>query len=107
MTTAQQAISDPPRGVVKFGYVLPFAIQAAYVRVYAASREVTVKSSMKSNQNEEPVDDYDHESWQYSRGPIHDGLAFYYRDRNRYTDFKGGKLQPTNPMECVTCDLPP
>ena len=48
--------------------------------------------------------DYDHESWQYSRGPIHDGLAFYYRDRNRYTDFKGGKLQPTNPMECVTWD---
>jgi formylglycine-generating enzyme required for sulfatase activity len=46
--------------------------------------------------------DYDHESWQHSRGPIHDGLAFFYRDRNHYTDFKGGKLQPTNPMECVT-----
>jgi len=45
---------------------------------------------------------YDHESWQYSRGPIHDGLAFFYRDRIRYTDFKGGKLLPDNPMECVT-----
>jgi len=45
---------------------------------------------------------YDHEGWQHSRGPIHDGLAFFYRDRNHYTDFKGGKLQPTNPMECVT-----
>jgi formylglycine-generating enzyme required for sulfatase activity len=48
--------------------------------------------------------DYDHESWQYSRGPIHDGLAFFYRDRNHYTDFKGGQLQLTNPMECVTWD---
>jgi formylglycine-generating enzyme required for sulfatase activity len=46
--------------------------------------------------------DYDHEGWQHSRGPIHDGLAFFYRDRNHYSDFKGGKLQPTNPMECVT-----
>jgi formylglycine-generating enzyme required for sulfatase activity len=46
--------------------------------------------------------DYDHESWQHSRGPIHDGLAFFYRDRNHYSDFKGGKRQPTNPMECVT-----
>jgi len=46
--------------------------------------------------------DYDHESWQYSRGPIHDGCAFFYRDRNHYSDFKGGELLPTNPMECVT-----
>ena len=45
---------------------------------------------------------YDHESWMYSRGPIHDGLAFFYRDRLNYRDFKGGKLLLTNPMECVT-----
>ena len=48
--------------------------------------------------------DYDHESWVHSRGPIHDGLAFFYRSREHRSDFNDGDLQPNNPMECVTWD---
>ena len=46
--------------------------------------------------------DYDHESWVYSRGPIHDGCAFFYRAREHRSDFNDGHLLPDNPMECVT-----
>ena len=46
--------------------------------------------------------DYDHESWVHSRGPIHDGLAFFYRAREDRSDFNDGALLPNNPMECVT-----
>jgi len=48
--------------------------------------------------------DYDHDSWQYARGPIHDGLAFFYRKRSGGRDYKGGPLLFKNPMECVTWD---
>jgi formylglycine-generating enzyme required for sulfatase activity len=46
--------------------------------------------------------DYDHESWVHSRGPIHDGCAFFYRAREDRSDFNNGALLPNNPMECVT-----
>ena len=48
--------------------------------------------------------EYDHDAWQYSRGPIHVGAAYFYRERKNRSDFQGGELQPQNPMECVTWD---
>jgi formylglycine-generating enzyme required for sulfatase activity len=38
---------------------------------------------------------FDHESWQYWRGPLHAGAAYNYRGG-------GGKLRLDYPMECVT-----
>ena len=46
--------------------------------------------------------DFDHDSWQYARGPIHAGLALFYRERKGREDYQGGKLRLQNPMECVT-----
>ena len=46
--------------------------------------------------------DFDHDSWQYARGPLHAGLAFYYRARKGRGDYVGGKLKLGHPMECVT-----
>ena len=48
--------------------------------------------------------DFDHDSWQYARGPIHAGLALFYRERKGRNDYKGGKLNLRHPMECVTWD---
>ena len=48
--------------------------------------------------------DFDHDDWQYARGPIHAGLAYFYRKRTHRGDYKGGKLNLQNPMECVTWD---
>ncbi len=45
--------------------------------------------------------DFDHDSWQYARGPIHAGLALFYRERKGRGDYTGGKLRLRNPMECV------
>jgi formylglycine-generating enzyme required for sulfatase activity len=50
------------------------------------------------------VPDFDHESWQYARGPLHAGLALFYRERKHRGDWRGGKLRLQNPMECVTWD---
>ncbi|MCX6872234.1 MAG: formylglycine-generating enzyme family protein [Verrucomicrobia bacterium] len=47
------------------------------------------------------VPDFDHDSWQYARGPIHAGLAMFYRERKSKEDYTGGKLNLRNPMECV------
>ena len=46
--------------------------------------------------------DFDHDSWQYARGPLHAGLAFHYRARKGRGDYAGGKLNLGRPMECVT-----
>ena len=43
--------------------------------------------------------DFDHDSWQYWRGPLHAGAAYNYRD---WRGGEGGKLRPHYPMECVT-----
>ena len=43
--------------------------------------------------------DFDHDSWQYWRGPLHAGAAYNYRD---WRGGEGGKLRPQYPMECVT-----
>ena len=45
--------------------------------------------------------DFDHDSWQYARGPIHAGLALFYRERKGGGDYTGGKLNLQHPMECV------
>jgi len=45
---------------------------------------------------------YDHESWRYCRGPIHDGTALFYRSRKGRSHYVGGKLNLQHPMECVT-----
>ncbi|MBT3201892.1 MAG: SUMF1/EgtB/PvdO family nonheme iron enzyme [Phycisphaerales bacterium] len=45
---------------------------------------------------------FDHESWQYVRGPIHAGTAFFYRARKARYVYEGGKLNLQHPMECVT-----
>ena len=50
------------------------------------------------------VPDFDHDSWQYARGPLHAGLALFYRHRTSRTDYMGGKLNLRHPMECVTWD---
>ena len=46
--------------------------------------------------------DFDHDSWQYARGPLHAGLALFYRHRTGGGDYTGGKLNLRHPMECVT-----
>ncbi len=46
--------------------------------------------------------DFDHDSWPYARGPIHQGLALFYRARTGRDDYEGGKLNLRHPMECVT-----
>jgi len=46
--------------------------------------------------------DFDHGSWPYARGPIHKGLALFYRARKGRDDYEGGKLNLRHPMECVT-----
>jgi len=46
--------------------------------------------------------DFDHESWQYWRGPLHAGAAFFYREWPARFVYTGGKLRSRNPMECVT-----
>jgi len=48
--------------------------------------------------------DFDHDSWQYARGPIHAGCALFYRERKERNDYIGGKLRLQNPMECVPWD---
>jgi len=48
------------------------------------------------------VPDFDHDSWQYARGPIHAGLAFFYRARKARYNYEGGKLTLQQPMECVS-----
>jgi len=48
------------------------------------------------------VPDFDHDSWQYARGPLHGGLALFYRHRTGRGDYIGGKLNLDHPMECVT-----
>ena len=45
---------------------------------------------------------FDHDSWQYARGPIHAGTAFFYRTRSGRSDYEGGELNLQQPMECVT-----
>jgi formylglycine-generating enzyme required for sulfatase activity len=45
--------------------------------------------------------DFDHDSWQYARGPIHAGLALFYRERKGRGDYTGGRLNLQHPMECV------
>jgi formylglycine-generating enzyme required for sulfatase activity len=47
---------------------------------------------------------FDHDSWQYSRGPLHAGAAFFYRARKARYVYEGGKLNLQQPMECVTWD---
>lgn len=51
--------------------------------------------------------DYDHDAWQYKRGPIHEGLAFAYRYPRHHqlitrAEALGGELSDRNPMECVS-----
>ncbi len=46
--------------------------------------------------------DFDHESWQYARGPIHAGTALFYRKRTGRNDYTGGELNLQHPMECVS-----
>jgi len=48
--------------------------------------------------------DFDHDGWQYARGPLHAGLALFYRERKHRGDYQGGKLRLDCPMECVTWD---
>jgi len=50
------------------------------------------------------VPDFDHDSWPYARGPLHEGLALFYRARSNRLDYEGGKLNLDHPMECVTWD---
>ena len=45
--------------------------------------------------------DFDHDGWQYARGPIHAGLALFYRERKGRGDYAGGRLNLQHPMECV------
>jgi formylglycine-generating enzyme required for sulfatase activity len=45
---------------------------------------------------------FDHDAWQFARGPIHAGTAMFYRSRSGRGDFVGGKLNLKQPMECVT-----
>jgi len=45
---------------------------------------------------------FDHDSWQYARGPIHAGTALFYRSRSGRSDYVGGELNLKQPMECVT-----
>jgi formylglycine-generating enzyme required for sulfatase activity len=47
---------------------------------------------------------FDHDSWQYVRGPIHAGTALFYRARKARYVYEGGKLNLQHPMECVTWD---
>jgi formylglycine-generating enzyme required for sulfatase activity len=46
--------------------------------------------------------DFDHDSWQYARGPVHAGTALFYRSRKGRSDYEGGELNLQQPMECVT-----
>ena len=46
--------------------------------------------------------DFDHDSWQYARGALHAGTAFFYRSRSGRYNYEGGKLNLQHPMECVT-----
>ncbi len=47
------------------------------------------------------IPDFDHDSWQYARGPIHAGTALFYRSRKGRSNYEGGKLNLQHPMECV------
>ncbi|MDP6525355.1 MAG: SUMF1/EgtB/PvdO family nonheme iron enzyme [Kiritimatiellia bacterium] len=46
--------------------------------------------------------DYEHDSWQYARGPLHDGLALFYRSRSGRSNYESGRLNLRHPMECVS-----
>jgi len=46
--------------------------------------------------------DFNHDEWQYWRGPLHAGGAFFYREWPARFVYTGGKLKPRYPMECVT-----
>ena len=46
--------------------------------------------------------DFNHDDWQYWRGPLHAGAAFFYREWPARFVYTGGKLRLQNPMECVT-----
>ena len=45
---------------------------------------------------------FDHDSWQFARGPIHAGTAMFYRSRDGRSHYVGGELNLKHPMECVT-----
>ena len=45
---------------------------------------------------------FDHEAWQFARGPIHAGAAMFYRSRSGRGNYLGGELNLKQPMECVT-----
>jgi len=47
---------------------------------------------------------FDHDSWQYARGPIHAGAALFYRSRKGRSNYEGGTLNLQHPMECVSWD---
>jgi formylglycine-generating enzyme required for sulfatase activity len=47
---------------------------------------------------------FDHDSWQYVRGPIHAGTAMFYRARKARYVYEGSKLNLQHPMECVNWD---
>ena len=46
--------------------------------------------------------DFNHDDWQYWRGPLHAGAAFFYREWPKRFVYTGGKLKPRYPMECVS-----